>query len=35
MARKNWNKIAEKQFESMPTDYQDSWRDLREREMLR
>jgi DNA-binding ferritin-like protein (Dps family) len=34
MARKNWDEIAEQQFKTLPADYQDSWRELREREML-
>lgn len=31
MARRNWDKIADDQFNSMPTDFQDAWRDLRDR----
>lgn len=27
--KKNWNQIATKQFESMDSAAQDSWRDLR------
>lgn len=33
MTRKNWDKVAEKQFKSMPDDFQDSWGDLRARVM--
>jgi hypothetical protein len=29
MARKNWDRVAKEQFESMPADYRDSWQDLR------
>lgn len=31
MPRRNWDKIADNQFNSMPVDFQDAWRDLRER----
>jgi len=26
----DWDKVAEAEFKSMPQDYQDDWRDLRE-----
>jgi hypothetical protein len=29
MARKNWDKVAQEQFEALPADYQQSWQDLR------
>lgn len=31
MARKDWDKIADDQFNSMPVDFQDAWSDLRSR----
>lgn len=31
MARKNWEKIADKEFKSMPSDFQKDWSDLRKR----
>lgn len=31
MARKNWDKIANDQFNAMPVDFQDAWKDLRDR----
>lgn len=30
MRKVNWYKVAEKQFKSMPKDFQDDWRDLRD-----
>lgn len=30
---KAWKDIAKRQFESMPKDYREDWRDLRERIM--
>lgn len=31
MSRKNWNKVADRQFESLSSDIKDSWGDLYER----
>lgn len=31
MARKDWNKVAQREFETMDKDWQDDWSDLRER----
>lgn len=28
--RIDWDKVAENQFNAMPKDYQDGWRDLRD-----
>lgn len=33
MSRRNWQKIAQEQFEKMTTEYQDDWRDFRNRVM--
>ncbi len=30
MAIRNWNKVADEQFKSMPKDYQDAWKDFRD-----
>ncbi len=29
MKQRNWDKIATEQFKSMPKDFQDDWKDLR------
>lgn len=29
MARRNWDKVAETQFKSMPEDFQADWQELR------
>ena len=29
MGRKNWDKVADKEFNSMPDDFQHDWEDLR------
>lgn len=29
MTSKNWNVIAQKQFEAMPSDYREDWEELR------
>lgn len=29
MSKKNWDKIARQEFDSMPLDYQADWADLR------
>lgn len=31
MATSKWDRIADDQFNAMPTDFQDAWRDLRDR----
>jgi hypothetical protein len=31
MRRKNWNKVAEEEFNAMPKSFQEDWYDLRER----
>ncbi len=31
MARKNWDKIARKEFEQMESNWQDDWKDLHDR----
>lgn len=31
MARKNWQKIADKEFETMDKDAQEQWQELRDR----
>lgn len=31
MARKNWSKVAEREFEALDTDWQKEWEDLRKR----
>lgn len=31
MARKNWDKIADKEFESLDREWQEDWSDLRNR----
>lgn len=30
MSRKNWDKVARQQFESLSSDIQDDWGDLRD-----
>ncbi len=34
MTQKNWNKVAQEEFENLPKEYQDSWRDLYELRQL-
>lgn len=29
MSKANWNKIAKKQFDAMPQDFQEDWGELR------
>ena len=29
MSQKNWDKLARKQFEGMPTEFQNDWKELR------
>jgi hypothetical protein len=29
MGKKNWNKIADRQFSEMPQDFQEDWGELR------
>lgn len=31
MRGKSWKRVADKQFKSMPQDFQDDWADLRKR----
>jgi len=31
MARKNWDKVAEQEFQNMDADWQKDWADLRKR----
>lgn len=33
MSKRNWNKIADEQFDHLDTYYQEDWRNLRERVM--
>ncbi len=30
MTRKNWDNLARKQFEEMPAEFQDDWKELRQ-----
>lgn len=29
MSRRNWDKLARKQFDEMPTHFKDDWKELR------
>ena len=31
MVRKNWDKVAQKEFENMDAEWQEDWADLRKR----
>jgi hypothetical protein len=31
MSRKNWDKVADNQFSSMPEDFQKDWEELRQK----
>jgi hypothetical protein len=35
MSSRNWDKLAEREFNSMDTEYQEAWSDLRARVMTR